>query len=159
MPKNFLRLTFYGRETPIQVAIGETDAREILEGVKGLAAGGKDIQAFYLFGVSEHMSALISVAEIQTLQLTNRPNGGVWTPPTVPAGVAFYLKGRRDPLLLDYTGRGPLDDMFHGLSGTRYGEDIPGCIMLTDGEGEPSFFRLDEVQYALVRTELIQRPS
>ena len=158
MPKSYLRLTFYGRETPIQVAIGETDAREILEGVKGLAAGGKDIQAFYLFTVSEHLSALISVAEIQTLQLTARPNGGVLMPP-VAAGVAFYLKGRRDPLLLDYSGQGPLDDMFHGLSSTRYGEDIPGCIMLTDGVGEPAFFRLDEVQYALVRSELIQKPS
>lgn len=159
MAKQYLRLTFYGRDTPVQVAIGETDARDILAGVKGLAAGGKDIRAFYLFGVNEYMSVLISVAEVQTLQLTQRPNGGVWTPPAVPAGVAFYLKGRRDPLLLDYTGRGPLDDMFHGLAATAYGDDIPGCIMLTDGEGEPSFFRLDEVQYALVRTELIQRPS
>lgn len=159
MAKSYLRLTFYGRETPVQVAIGETDAREILDGIKGLAAGGKDIQAFYLFPVSEHLSALISVAEIQTVQFTAHPNGGVWTPPAVTAGVAFYLKGRRDPLLLDYTGQGPLDDMFHGLSGTRYGEELPGCIMLTDGEGEPSFFRLDEVQYALVRTDLIQKPS
>jgi hypothetical protein len=159
MPKHYLRLTFYGRETPIQVAIGDVDTQDVLSAVKGLAAGGKDIQAFYVFSVSEHLSALISMAEIQTLQFTARPNGGVWTPPAVSAGVAFYLKGRRDPLLLDYSGQGPLDDMFHGLASTRYGEDIPGCIMLTDGEGEPSFFRLDEVQYALVRTELIQKPS
>lgn len=159
MAKSYLRLTFYGREAPVQVAIGETDAREILDGVKGLAAGGKDIQAFYLFTVSEHLSTLISVAEIQTLQITARPNGGAWTPPAVPSGVAFYLKGRRDPLLLDYSGQGPLDDMFHGLSSTSYGDDIPGCIMLTDGGGEPAFFRLDEVQYALVRSELIQKPS
>ena len=159
MAKNYLRLTFYGRETPVQVAIGEVDAQEILGGIKGLAAGGKDIRAFYLFPVSEFLSALISVAEIQTVQLTAKPNGGVWTPPAVSAGVAFYLKGRRDPLLLDYTGLGPLDDMFHGLAQTDYGDELPGCIMLTDSEGEPSFFRLDEVQYALVRTDLIQKPS
>lgn len=159
MAKNYLRLTFYGRETPVQVAIGEVDAQEILGGIKGLAAGGKDVRAFYLFPVSEFLSALISVAEIQTVQLTAKPNGGVWTPPAVASGVAFYLKGRRDPLLLDYTGVGPLDDMFHGLAQTDYGDELPGCIMLADSEGEPSFFRLDEVQYALVRTELIQKPS
>ena len=159
MAKNYLRLTFYGRETPVQVAIGEVDAQEILGGIKGLAAGGKDIRAFYLFPVSEYLSALISVAEIQTVQLTAKPNGGVWTPPAVSAGVAFYLKGRRDPLLLDYTGLGPLDDMFHGLADLDYGEQAPGCIMLADGAGEPSFFRLDEVQYAIAKSSLIKRLS
>jgi hypothetical protein len=159
MTKQYLRLTFTGREAPIHVAIGELDAKDILEGVKGLAAGGRDIQAFYLFPITDALSALISVHEIQTLQLTAHPNGDDWTPPALKNGVAFYLKGRGQPLLLDYTGRGPLDDMFHGLADTRYGEEIPGCIMLTDGAGEPTFFRLDEVQYAIVRTELIQRPS
>lgn len=159
MAKHFVRVTFYGRETPLQVTIGDVDAEDIIGGVKGLAAGGKDIQAFYLFSVGEHVSALISVAEIQTLQFSTRPNGGIWTPPVMAAGVAFYLKGRREPLLLDYTGTGPLDDMFHGLAETRYGEELPGCIMLADGNGEPSFFRLDEIQYAIVRTDLIQKPS
>jgi hypothetical protein len=159
MAKQYLRLTFYDRETPIHVAIGQADAEHIMTGVKGLAAGGKDIQAFYLFPVTESLSALISVSEIQTLQLTAHPNGDDWTPPALKGGVAFYLKGRREPLVLDYSGLGPLDDMFHGLADTRYGEEIPGCIMLSDGAGEPAFFRLDEVQYAIVKTGLIQRPS
>ena len=159
MAKQYLRLTFYGRETPVHVAIGQVDTKEIMDGVKGLAAGGRDIQAFYLFPVTETLSALISVGEIQTLQLTANPNGDDWTPPALQHGVAFYLKGRGKPLELDYKGHGPLDDMFHGLADTRYGEELPGCIMLTDGAGEPAFFRLDEVQYAIVRTELIQKPS
>src|SRR5579863_894269 len=159
MAKQYLRLTFYARETPIHVAIGQMDADEILGGVKGLAAGGKDIRAFYLFPISESLSTLVSVGEIQTLQLTSKPNGDHWTPPSLKHGVAFYLKGRAMPLELDYTGLGPLDDMFHGLAETSYGEEIPGCIMLSDGAGEPAFFRLDEIQYAIVKTGLIQRPS
>ncbi len=158
MPKHFLRVTFYGRETPIQLAVGETDAREFLEAIKDLSAGGKHIQAFYLFPLADNLSALISVHELQTVQFTSKQNGSVWAP-QLSHGVAFYLKGRAQPMVLDYSGTGPLDDMFHGLASTGYGEEIPGCIMLADGEGEPSFFRLDEIQYALVRSELIQKPS
>jgi hypothetical protein len=159
MAKQYLRLTFYGREAPIHVAIGAVDADQILGGVKGLAAGGKDIRAFYVFPISESLSALVSVGEIQTLQLTSKPNGDQWTAPVLRHGVAFYLKGRAAPLELDYTGLGPLDDMFHGLADTSYGEEIPGCIMLSDGAGEPAFFRLDEIQFAIVKSALIQRPS
>lgn len=158
MAKQYLRVTFYGRETPVQLAIGATDSAEFLEAIKDLSAGGKNIQAFYVFPIGEHLSALISVGELQTVQFTSKPNGGVSTPPDV-TGVSFYLKGRREPLHLEYSGTGPLDDMFHGLAETRYGEEIPGCIMLADGAGEPSFFRLDEIQYAIVRSELIQKPS
>ena len=159
MAKQYLRLTFYGREAPIHVAIGQVDADHILDGVKGLAAGGKDIRAFYVFPISESLSALVSVRELQTLQLTSKPNGDQWAAPVLKHGVAFYLKGRAAPLELDYTGLGPLDDMFHGLADTRYGEEIPGCIMLSDGAGEPAFFRLDEIQHAIVKSSLIQRPS
>jgi hypothetical protein len=158
MPKHFLRVTFYGRETPILLDIGETDAREFLAAIKDLSAGGKHMQAFYLFPLADKLSALISVHELQTVQFTSKKNGDVWTP-KLAHGVAFYMKGRTEPLVLDYSGTGPLDDMFHGLTSTGYGEEIPGCIMLADGAGEPSFFRLDEIQYALVRTELIQKPS
>ena len=158
MAKHYLRVTFYGRETPIQLAVGETDSREFLVAIKDLSAGGKNMQAFYLFPLADKLSALISVHELQTVQFTTRQNGSVWTP-QLSHGVAFYLKGRTEPLELDYSGIGPLDDMFHGLTSTGYGEEIPGCIMLADGAGEPSFFRLDEIQYALVRTELIQKPS
>jgi len=158
MPKQFLRVTFYGRETPIQLSIGETDAKEFLDAIKNLSAGGKDMQAFYVFNLGGNLSALISVGELQTVQFTSKQNGDVWKP-ELSHGVAFYMKGRTEPLVLDYTGQGPLDDMFHGLASTDYGDEIPGCIMLADGAGEPSFFRLDEIQYALVRTDLIQKPS
>jgi hypothetical protein len=158
MPKQFLRVTFYGREMPIQLSVGETDAKEFLEAIKNLSAGGKDMQAFYLFPLADKLSALISVHELQTVQFTSKQNGSVWTP-KLDHGVAFYMKGRTEPLVLDYSGSGPLDDMFHDLASTGYGEEIPGCIMLADGAGEPSFFRLDEIQYALVRSELIQKPS
>jgi hypothetical protein len=40
-----------------------------------------------------------------------------------------------------------------------YDEPVPGCVMLTDGNGEPAFLRLDEIQFAIVHTDLIQRPS
>ena len=158
MPKHFLRVTFYGRETPILLAIGETDSKEFLEAIKDLSAGGKNIQAFYLFHLTDGLSALISVGELQTVQFTSKQNGDVWKP-VLGHGVAFYLKGRSAPIELDYSGMGPLDDMFHGLTDTGYAEEIPGCIMLTDGAGEPSFLRLDEIQYALVRTDLIRKPS
>ena len=158
MAKQYLRVTFYGREAPVHVEIGQVDADEIMAALKGYSAGGKDIQAFYLFPIGGDMSMLMSVSEIQTVQLTSKPNGD-WRPAALSHGVAFYLKGRTQPLELDYKGHGPLDDMFHGLADTTHGEEIPGCIMLADGAGEPAFFRLDEVQYAVVKTGLIQKSS
>ncbi|HEY4127205.1 MAG TPA: hypothetical protein VGN70_04085 [Gammaproteobacteria bacterium] len=158
MAKQFLRLTFYGREAPVHVEIGQVDAEDIMSGLKALSAGGKDMQAFYLFPIGGELSILISVGEIQTVQLTSKQNGD-WKPAALHHGVAFYLKGRSHPLELDYSGHGPLDDMFHGLADTRYGEEIPGCIMLADGAGEPAFFRMDEIQYVIAKSSLIKRLS
>jgi hypothetical protein len=159
MAKQYLRLTFYGREAPVHVEIGDVDAEDIMAGLKGLSAGGKDIKAFYLFPIGGELSILVSVAEIQTVQLTTKHNGD-WKPAALNhGGVAFYLKGRTQPLELDYTGHGPLDDMFHGLADTTYGEEIPGCIMLADGAGEPAFFRMDEIQYAVTKSSLVKRLS
>ena len=159
MAKQFLRLTFYGREETLHFAIGQVDAGLIINGVKSLSAGGREIQAFYVFPINDALSVLISVHELQTVQLTSKSNGDDWKPPVLKHGVAFYLKGAKKPLELDYTGHGPLDDMFHGLADTKYGEEVPGCVMLSDNAGEPAFFRMDEIQYAIVKTELIQRPS
>lgn len=159
MAKQYLRLTFYGREAPVHVEIGQVDAEDIMAALKGYSAGGKDIQAFYLFPIGGDLSMLMSVSEIQTVQLTSKQNGD-WKPAALShGGVAFYLKGRTQPLELDYSGHGPLDDMFHGLADTAHGEEIPGCIMLSDGAGEPAFFRLDEIQYAIAKSELIKRLS
>lgn len=159
MAKQYLRLTFYGREAPVHVEIGQVDAEDIVAALKGYSAGGKDIQAFYLFPIGGgDLSMLMSVSEIQTVQITTRPNGD-WNPAALNHGVAFYLKGRTQPLELDYSGHGPLDDMFHGLAETTHGEEIPGCIMLSDGSGEPSFFRMDEIQYAIAKSSLIKRLS
>lgn len=158
MAKQYLRLTFYGREAPVHVEIGQVDAEEIVAALKGYSAGGKDIQAFYLFAIGGELSMLMSVNEIQTVQLTSKQNGD-WKPAALNHGVAFYLKGRAQPLELDYTGHGPLDDMFHGLAETAHGEEVPGCIMLSDGAGEPSFFRMDEIQFAIAKSSLIKRLS
>lgn len=159
MAKQYLRLTFYGREAGLSVAVGQTDSEDMLAALKGLAAGGKKIQAFYLFAINDSLSALIGVHEIQTVQFSAQPNGDDWRVPALKHGVAFYMRGRAQPLELDYSGAGPLDDMFHGLTDMGYEEELPGCVMLADGAGEPSFFRLDEIQYAIVRTELIRKPS
>ncbi len=155
MSGQHLRITFYGREEPIHIDIGTSAANTALAAVKGLAAGGSDIPAFFLFDLDDGHTVLISVGEIQTLQFTAR--GG--SAPVLDAGVAFYLRGRAAPLALDYSGKGPLDDMFHGLAESDYGDELPGCVMLADGAGEPVFFRLDEIQYALARSELVQTPS
>lgn len=155
MSGHHLRITFYGRAEAIHIGIGEAAANTALAAVKGIAAGGSEIPAFFLFDLEDGHTALISVGEIQTLQFTAQAGSA----PPLQGGVAFYLKGRPEPLVLDYAGKGPLDDMFHGLAETDYGEALPGCVMLTDGAGEPVFFRLDEIQYAIARTELVQTPS
>ena len=155
MAKRYLWITFYGREIPLQVPIGQTDADALLEDLKSLAAGSSELNAFYLFPISDKLSALIAIREVQTVRLTAKSGGE----PTLAGGVAFYLKGRASPLIFEYTGKGPLDDMFHGLSATHYDDAIPGCVMLTDGNGEPAFLRLDEIQYAIAYSDLIQQPS
>ena len=159
MSSHFLRIAFYGREDAVRINISAGDHESLMTGVKALAAGQARVSAFYLFPISAELSALISVKEIQSLQSSKQPNGHDWAPVLKAGGVAFYLRGRTHPLVLDYSGQGPLDDMFHGLATATYSDEVPGCIMLTDGAGEPVFFRLDEVQFAVVRTELIQRPS
>lgn len=155
MAKQNLSVTFYGRETSLQVPIGQTDYETLLADLKALAAGSSDLKAFYLFPVSERLTALVSIREVQTVRFSAKPG----VTPGLAGGVAFYLKGRDAPLVFDYSGKGPLDDMFHGLASMSYDEPIPGCVMLTDGNGEPAFLRLDEIQYSIVHTELIQRPS
>lgn len=159
MSKHFLRITFYGREEAIRINIGESDYAGLMAGVKSLAAGQSRVPAFYLFPVAASLSMLISVKEIQSLHSSKQANGHDWAPVLQAGGVAFYLRGRAHPLVLDYSGQGPLDDMFHGLATATYSDEVPGCVMLSDGAGEPAFFRLDEVQFAVVRSELIQRPS
>ncbi|MGH8369763.1 MAG: hypothetical protein ACRESC_02165 [Gammaproteobacteria bacterium] len=155
MARQYLWVTFYGRETPLQVPIGQTDYDALLSDLKALASGDQKIKAFYVFQISDKLTAVIAIREIQTVRFTAKSGGE----PTLAGGVAFHLKGRAAPLIFDYTGKGPLDDMFHGLASTQYDETIPGCVMLTDGNGEPAFLRLDEIQYAIVHTSLIQRPS
>lgn len=155
MAKRYLWVTFYDREIPLQVPIGQADADQLLEDLKALASGSTDLNAFYLFPISDKLTALIAIREMQTIRVTAKSGGE----PSLAGGVAFYLKGRASPLIFDYSGKGPLDDMFHGLSSTGYDESIPGTVMLNDGNGEPAFLRLDEIQYAIVHTELIQRPS
>jgi hypothetical protein len=155
MAAHYLWVTFYGREAPLQVPIRQTDYDALFSDLKALAAGSSDLKSFYLFSVSDKLSALIALREVQTVRFGTKSAGG----PTLAGGVAFFLKGRTSPLVFDYTGKGPLDDMFHGLATTQYDEAVPGCVMLTDGNGDPAFLRLDEVQYAIVHTELIQRPS
>lgn len=159
MSTHFLRITFYAREEAVRINVGANDYSRLMEGVKALAAGQARVPAFYVFPVSAELSALISVKEIQFLQSSKQANGHDWAPVLKTGGVAFYLRGRAHPLVLDYSGQGPLDDMFHGLATATYSDEVPGCIMLTDGAGEPVFFRLDEVQFAVVRSELIRRPS
>jgi hypothetical protein len=159
MSTHFLRITFYGREEAIRISIGESDYAGLMTGVKSLAAGQSRVSAFYLFPVSPLLSMLISVKEIQSLHSSKQSNGHDWAPVLQAGGVAFYLRGRSHPLVLDYSGKGPLDDMLHGLATATYSDEVPGCIMLTDGTGEPVFFRLDEVQFAVVRSELIRQPS
>ena len=159
MLSRYLRVSFYGREDAIRIEIGDADYTEFLDGVKSLAAGNAHVPAFYLFPIDAELSALISVKEIQFLQSSRQANGHDWAPVLAAGGVAFHLRGRQHPLVLDYSGQGPLDDMFQGLATATYSDEVPGCVMLADGAGEPVFFRLDEVQFAVVRTELIRRPS
>jgi hypothetical protein len=155
MATHYLWVTFYGRETALQVPIGQADYEELFADLKALAAGSSNLKSFYLFPISNKLSALIALREVQTVRFASKSGGE----PTLAGGVAFYLKGRNAPLVFDYTGRGPLDDMFHGLATMQFEDAVPGCVMLTDGNGEPAFLRLDEIQYAIVHTELIVQPS
>lgn len=159
MNTHFLRIRFYGREEAVRINVGEANYAGLMAGVKSLAAGQSRVPAFYLLPVAASLSMLISVKQIQSLQSSRQSNGHDWAPVLEAGGVAFYLRGRAQPLVLDYSGQGPLDDMFHGLVTATYSDEVPGCIMLADGDGEPVFFRLDEVQFAVVRNELIQRPE
>lgn len=159
MGKHFLRVSFYGREESVCFDIGESDYTALMDGVKALAAGRDHVRAFYLFPVSPRLSALIAVKEIQSLHGSRTHNGHDWEPVLEAGGVAFYLRGRKHPLVLDYSGKGPLDDMINGLATATYSDEVPGCVMLADSAGEPVFFRLDEVQFAVVRTEFVRKPS
>lgn len=162
-----IRITFYGREEYVDLPADEADYQELLSAAKQLAARrSKDVASHYRLNISPEVAVIIAIAEIQALVFTadaskmpevSRIVNG--TQLLNDPGLALYLKGRQEPVVLRNSreGSGPLDEMVAELTGSRYGEADMGCVMLSDEHDNAVFLVLDELQYALISRELLER--
>ena len=150
-----LDLTFYNRGEQLSIPADHTEFNRFLEAVKKLAADDKKVPAYYMFAATPQVSVVVSVSDVQTAHAISGGDGK-FGDVLVDRDVALFLRGRAAPVLLRLPPKGPLGDMLSGLCDTMYGESIPGCVMLADEQNHPIFFRLDEIQYAVFRSKVLQ---
>jgi hypothetical protein len=134
----------------------------LLDAAKRLAARKTDVASHYRVNVTPKVAAVVAIAEIQAvIFIADAPDDGVGASVVSGAdvltesGAALYLKGRHQPVMLRTTRLGPLDEMVAELTSFSYGEHDMGCVMLADGNDNPVFLVLDELQYALISRELL----
>lgn len=162
-----VRITFYGHEEYVDLPADEADYQALLSAAKLLAARRSgEVASHYRLNISDDVAVIITIAEIQALVFTADDSkkldvGRVVNGTQLLAnpGLALYLKGRHEPMVLRNTraGSGPLDEMLAELTASRYGEADMGCVMLSDEHDNAVFLDLDELQYALVSRELLDQ--
>lgn len=159
-----VRITFYGREEYVDLAAEEAEHQALLAAAKRLASRKTDVPSHYRINVSADLAAIIAIAEIQCVIFTEDGFDDSTTTTVVNVngilrepGAALYLKGRQFPIVLHTTRLGPFDEMVTELSSFAYGEHDMGCVMLADGNSNPVFLVLDELQYALISRELLDK--
>ena len=150
-----LDLTFYGRGEMFSIPADHAEFTKFLDAVKRLAADDKKVPAYYMFAATPEVSVVISIHDVQTAHAIMGGDGN-FGDVLVDKDVALFLRGRPGPVLLRLPPQGPLGDMLTGLCDTRYGEELPGCVMLADEQSHPIFFRLDEIQYVVFRSRVLQ---
>ena len=155
MRDNRLDLTFYNRQELLTIPADHAEFNRFLDAVKKLAADDKQVPAYYMFAATPQVSVVVSVSDVQTAHAIMGGDGR-FGDLLVDKDVALFLRGRAAPVLLLLPPKGPLGDMLTGLCDTMYGESIPGCVMLADDQNHPIFFRLDEIQYAVFRSAVLQ---
>ena len=150
-----LDLTFYNRGETLTIPADHGEFTRFLDAVKKLAGDDRKVPAFYMFAATPQISVVVSVSDVQTAHAI-MGGDGAFGDPLVDKDVALFLRGRPGPVLLRLPPKGPLGDMLQGLCDTMYGEPLPGCVMLADEQNHPVFFRLDEIQYVVFRSKVLQ---
>ncbi|HWP94174.1 MAG TPA: hypothetical protein VNL72_00360 [Gammaproteobacteria bacterium] len=152
-----LQLTFYDREDTLTLPVTSRESSHFMECVKKLAAGDRSVPSHYLLNLSDTHTALVAIKEVQTVYAVANGGTGHFAAPAGldNDGAAFYLQRRRAPLLIALAPKGPFSDMITALITTHYDEPAVGCIMLADKASNPIFFRLDEVQFAIITRSLL----
>lgn len=154
-----VRITFYDRAGYVDFPTGPEDYREFLAAAKNLAARRTDVASHYRLDIADDRVAVIAIAEIQAVIFIEEPadaeNGATVAGHEMTEGAALYLKGRAEPVILRTRRAGPLGEMVSELTSSSYGEHDMGCVMLADGDDNPVFLVLDELQYAVISRELL----
>jgi len=150
-----LDLTFYNRNETLSIPADHAEFTRFLDSVKRLAADDKKVPAYYMFATTPEVSVVVSIHDVQTAHAIMGGDGG-FGDILVDKDVALFLRDRAGPMLLRLPPKGPLGDMLNDLCDTHYGEKLPSCVMLADDQSHPIFFRLDEIQYVVFRSRVMQ---
>jgi hypothetical protein len=150
MAKALLELVFYGREEALSYPAREDGFEALTEALRRLSTGDTDINAYYPLEVSDEVSMLVSIKHIQTMRIvTIQAGGGSYVPGQVE-GMEFYLAGRSSPISIDMDPAGPISDVLAAMAENEYTVGMPGCVMLSDRDGNPFLFVPNDVQFILM---------
>jgi hypothetical protein len=150
MAKHLLELVFYGREEALAYPAREDGFDDLTDALRRLSAGDRDINAYYPLEVSDQVSMLVSIKHIQTMRIvTIQAGGGSYVPGQVE-GMEFYLAARNAPISIDMDPTGPIHDVLIAMAEATREEGMPGCVMLSDREGNPFLFVPNDVQFILM---------
>ena len=122
----------------------------MIEALKRLSTGDRDIPAYFVLGVSDRIAALIAVKEIQSVFCVDISEDDERSGTETVQGMEFYLAGREDPVRIKLDPEGPISDMLASMAESGYGDLDEGCVMMSDGDGNPFLFVPADVQYILM---------
>lgn len=150
MAKALLELVFYGREEALSYPAREDGFEALTEALRKLSTGDEGINAYYPLEVSDQVNMLVSIKHIQTMRIvTIQAGGGSYVPGQVE-GMEFYLAKRSSPISIDMDPAGPIHDVLIAMAEADYSEGMPGCVMLSDRDGNPFLFVPNDVQFILM---------
>ena len=150
MAKHLLELVFYGREEALTYPARENGFEDLTKALSKLSTGDRSIHAYYPLEISEDVRMLVSIREIQAMRIVKIIAGGGSYVPGQVEGMEFYLRGRKQPISIDMDAKGPINDVLIAMTEASYGEGLPGCVMLSDREGNPFLFVPEDIQFILM---------
>ena len=151
-----LELVFYGREGTRALPVNSDSYVRLIEALKRLSAGDRDIPAYFILGVNPKVAALIAVKEVQSVYCVDIGRNASYSERESVEGMEFYLTGREEPVHINLDPGGPISDMLVAMTETGYGDLDEGCVMMPDHDGNPFLFVPADVQYILMERVYVE---
>jgi hypothetical protein len=137
-----LEIAFHQREQAMRIPVARREYERLAESLKCLAMGDTHIHNFFLLPMSDTALVLFSIKDLQYIHCLEK---GATAKAPVVEGLEIYLHNRTEPLTVQLDPDGPIHDLLLEMLETHYGDDPQGCVMTPDLDGNPLFFRPDDV--------------